>query len=235
MKRSNNRGSLSLTTAIFICILTCLSACKSTKETPHRGAKTSTSKKQKSSDGIVKSDDIARLQKDLTGSFNNSAQDSTSSVQALHLYPIWLSNEDKYLYVEKTAIETPMTATEQQVYKLESDGKGGFITKVYNIKSPESMVGKFETPSFFDQFSTNILLENEGCSLYLRKHADGSYSGSTRLDHCKNTKNGSAYTTTTVKIRENTLMFWEKGFDESGKQLWEASLGSSRYSRMDSK
>ena len=227
------RGNISLPAVIVISTIICFTACKSTKSTPNRGAERTAAKRQKAPDSIVKSDDVAGLQNDLTGTFqNNVIADSATVVQQLRMYPIWQTKEDKYVYVERSEKENPNQLSDQQVYKLESDGSGGFVVRVHALESPQLFKGKGIMPSFFDQYDTDILTESEGCSLYLIKHADGSYSGSTRLDHCKNSKNGSAYITTTVKVKEDSMMFWEKGYDAAGKQLWEESLAKSRFSRV---
>ena len=46
--------------------------------------------------------------------------------------------------------------------------------------------------------------------------------GRTLGDLCKSTLRGAAYATSVVSIGRAALVSWDRGFDESGKQVWGA-------------
>ncbi len=212
-----------------------LTSCKSSKSTA-RGDKRSSPTRSVSSDGIIKSDDIQSLKRMMEGHFQNSIldSDSTSIEVTLRVVQIWEEQKGCYLYAEQFATDNPARPQLQQIYKIESDNNGGFRSNVYNLENSEQAVGQWKTPSFFDSVSMDNIIAKEGCTIYITQHGDGSFSGSTRLDQCKSTKDGAAYTTSTIKIRESSFMNWEKGFDDSGNQIWGKELGSSVFKRIQS-
>ncbi len=228
--------------SVVLMILLSLAACKSSSKTTRSGNRTTksttTAKKAKTlPHGIVKSEDIKSLQTDMTGSFRSLSQaqaDSTYLDISLHMYPIWTTKEDPYLYVEQALSSNLDKPYRQRIYKLEKDGNGGFMSHVFTFSNQEAAVGQWKTPTYFDQFDLSILEEREGCTVYLTKHADGSYSGSTRLDHCKSSLRGATYATSVVKIRDNSIMSWDQGFDADGNQVWGAEKGGYRFERASS-
>jgi len=61
-----------------------------------------------------------------------------------------------------------------------------------------------------------------GCAVYLTKLADGSHTGSTRMDHCKNAVGGAAWAKTTYKIREDHIVSWVQGYTTEKEEVWES-------------
>ena len=147
----------------------------------------------------------------------------------LHTYPIWTSKADHYLYVEQAESANPDKPYRQRIYKIITDGNGGFESHIYTLQNEADFIGKWQTPEFFDQYDESIISEKEGCTVYLIQHADGSFSGSTRLDHCKSTLRGATYATSIVKIRKDNVMSWDQGFDADGNQVWGAEKGGYRF------
>ena len=221
---------------VVLLIFLSLAACKSSSKTTRSGNRTTTTAKKAKvlPHEIVRSEDVKALQADMAGSYSSISQakaDSTYLDISLHMYPIWTTKEDSYLYVEQALSSTQDKPYRQRIYKLEKDGNGGFMSHVYTFSNPAAAVGQWKTPAYFDQFDLTILEEREGCTVYLTKHADGSYSGSTRLDHCKSSLRGATYATSVVKIRENSIMSWDQGFDADGNQVWGAEKGGYRFER----
>jgi len=217
-----------LNVIIYACLILGIVACKSTKKATTNRTTTSSS----SNDKIIKTDDVVALQKLMAGSYNSAAQaaeDSTYYDISLHMYPIWKNKTAKYLYVEQAMSAKQDQPYRQRIYKLESDGNGGLMSHVYTLADAEAAIGKWKTPQYFDELDETILTEREGCTVYMLKHKDGSYSGSTRLDHCKSTLRGAAYATSIVKIRDGSVMSWDQGFDAEGTQVWGAELGGYRF------
>ncbi len=186
-------------------------------------------------DNITKSNDINGLVKVMTGTFSTQSQakaDSNYFDITLNMYPIWTTKAEKYLYVEQAKSDNLDKPYRQGIYKLITDGNGGFESHIYTLENPELFVGKWATPAFFDSYDETLIKEKEGCAVYLIQHADGSFSGSTRLDHCKNTMDGASYATSIVKFRKDNVMNWDQGFDATGAQVWGTKTGGYRFVRV---
>lgn len=217
----------------FCCLVLLAAGCKTSAKTQKR-SKVRSNTGSTVFDQVTKSTDIKTLVRTMTGSFTSAAQakeDTSYYDISLYMYPIWTDKQDKYLYVEQAMTTDLANPYRQRIYKLIADGNGGFESHIYTLVQPERFVGKWAEPSFFDQFGEEVMEEREGCAVYLAQHADGSYSGSTRMDHCKSTMRGASYATSMVKIRENSVMSWDQGFDEAGQQVWGAEKGGYRFVR----
>lgn len=190
-------------------------------------------------DNIVKSKNVSALMKEMTGTFTTAkqaAEDTSYFDITLSMHPIWKSNKTaKFLYVEQAVTSQINEPYRQRIYKILSDGNGGFESHIYELDKEERYIGRGKDTAFFDQFDESIMAEREGCTVYLNQHADGSYSGSTRLDHCKSDFRGASYATSIVKIRPNNIMSWDQGFDAAGVQIWGAKKGGYRFVRVGTK
>ncbi len=226
----------SLITSLFLGLLLLGSGCKTSSKTRSGDNVSVTKTKSKGSvlDNITKSTNLTGLVSDMTGSFiseNVMAADSTFQNILLHTVPIWSSRSSKYLYVEQAIEGQESTPLKQQIYELLKDNDGGFEIKRYKLTNSDTVVGKWKSPAYFDQFDLSILDEEEGCTLYVIQHADGSYSGSTRMDHCINSDNGASYASTILKVRKGRIMSWEQGFNTDKVQVWGAKKGGYQFLR----
>ncbi len=224
------RNMVRITLFIFLIVLI---GCKSSKSTVDR----TRTKKAVNSDDLVKSDDVKSLTKLMVGYFENESirtSDSTTVEQSLRVVPIWENREGHFLYAEQFESDLPSKPQFQKIYKIESDQNGGFVSNVYTLQDASTAIGQWAAPMFFDKYIIGDLIIEEGCTIYITRHGDGSYSGSTRMDQCKTTLNGATYKTSTIKLREDSFMNWEKGFDKSGNQIWGKELGTSVFKRIRS-
>ncbi len=221
-----------MTMLCLLCSLVFLAGCKSSKSTVSK--KRTISKRSVNSDGIVRSEDIQSLKSLMVGHFENKpiSGDSSSVDVSLRVVPIWEGKEGHFLYAEQFPTALPSQPQLQKIYKIESDNNGGFVSNIYKLKNPEQAIGQWESPAYFNNYSIDDLIISEGCTLYIIRHGDGSFSGSTRMDECKSSVDKAAYTTSTIKLRNGSFMNWEKGFDDSGNQIWGKEIGSSVFKRV---
>jgi|GEM_PF-3564649 len=218
---------------LAISILLLASSCKTTKKPTVTRVKKENNPELTIFDGITKSEDIGGLVKELTGTFTAAGmdEDSTTYEVTLQVVPIWPTKTDKYLYVEQGPTSSPEAPSRQRIYQVKKDNAGGFEIHVHILNEPEAYIGKWAEPNFFAAKDESIMAVEEGCSIYLIQHADGSFSGSTRMDHCKNTEQGAAYLTTIMKVREENILIWDQGFDADKKQVWGLKQRGYRYVR----
>ena len=98
--------------------------------------------------------DLDRLAQLMVGTFNTKAQSARDSqfynIQ-LKMCRIWTQDPNQYwLYVEQATAKTLNKPYRQRIYKLEQISKKQFVSKVYNIPSPElamSIQLKSDTPA----------------------------------------------------------------------------------------
>lgn len=166
------------------------------------------------------------LAKYMTGDFSSLAQHQRDSAYLdirLHIRPIWPEKSGQHwLYVEQATAAAPTKPYRQRVYQLGADGKGGFSSTVYTLLTPEKWVGKYLHPEEFNALKESDLSLREGCSVYLKKQADGSFSGATQGTGCESTLRGAKYASSTVTIKPDRLLSWDQGFDANGVQVWGA-------------
>ncbi len=172
------------------------------------------------------------LSRSMTGSYTSAAQAATDTNYfdiSLHMYPIWPTSGYKWLYVEQALTSKPEKPYRQRIYKLEQLSKDEFKTTVYEINNSKEFIGKWRNPAFFDQFDHNILIDREGCGVFLKKTGPDTYEGSTKADDCKSTLYGASYATSKVLIKAGMLTSWDQGFDADGKQVWGATEGPYQF------
>jgi hypothetical protein len=178
-------------------------------------------------------DELKTLQTMMTRSFDSSEQAASDESYyniSLHMYPIWQSQDGYWLYVEQALYSAQDRPYRQRVYQLEKLENGTFSSKVYTLENPKDFIGKWKTPSHFDQFDASILKEREGCAVILEKQGK-NYSGSTNEKDCKSTMRGATYATSVVTIKPNEIESWDRGFDANDEHVWGAEKAGYIFKR----
>ncbi len=177
----------------------------------------------------------AELLKFMTGSFS-SEQQSISDTNyyhiSLHMASIWPNSEKSYFYVEQALGTMQERPYRQRIYLVEDLGDGKFSSAVYAMEADSIYIGKWKTPDFFDQFDESILVERNGCAVFLEKREDGIYAGSTRERECESKLRGASYATSIVEIGPEAISSWDQGFDSLGQQVWGATEGPYIFDRI---
>lgn len=174
------------------------------------------------------SDTLGALLELMTGSFDSSTQataDSSYYNISLHMYPIWTSREGNWLYVEQALASMQDKPYRQRIYKVEQINEMEYVSKVYRLSDEKRFIGKWQTPTYFDQFDETVLEVREGCGVFLKKLSKHSFKGATKDDDCKSTLRGASYATSIVQIEKGKITSWDQGFDAEGKQVWGAMKG----------
>ncbi len=172
--------------------------------------------------------ELDALQSIMTGSFNSqlqSEQDSNYYNISLHMYPIWTQSDKHFLYVEQAIFEAQDRPYRQRVYALAKESNGIIESKVYEFNEPETFIGKWADPAFFDSYDESILSERTGCSVFLKKVASQTYEGSTEGKACNSSLRGASYATSVVRINKDKITSWDQGFNSDDKQVWGAVEG----------
>lgn len=167
----------------------------------------------------------------MTGSFSSTAQaeaDSNFFDIRLEMKPIWQDKIQKsdgiYLYVEQAAAWTLDRPYRQRVYHVTDLGDGVFSSMVYSLPDPEAAIGAWRQDNPLSDIGPADLTEREGCAVYLKKQADGSFAGSTREKECTSTLRGATYATSKITILGDRIVSWDQGWNDADEQVWGAEI-----------
>lgn len=173
--------------------------------------------------------DLQRLIHFMVGNFSSQLQhqrDSDYYDIRLHIIPIWEKDQSNHwLYVEQATAAAESKPYRQRVYKVESDGVGGFKSIVYTLPNPSDWAGKYKTPKAFDSLKPADLSLRDGCTVHLKKEKDGSFTGATIGNGCESNLRGAKYASSKVTITKTMLKSWDQGFNDKGEQVWGATKG----------
>ncbi|GAB4494447.1 MAG: chromophore lyase CpcT/CpeT [Saprospiraceae bacterium] len=179
--------------------------------------------------------DLQTLVQWMSGDFSSKAQslrDSDFYDIRLHIRPIWTSDRSNHwLYVEQAAAATEDKPYRQRIYKVERDAaaKNGFKSIVYTLSDPAKWAGAYKNVASFNELKPSDLTLRDGCTVFLERQKDGSFTGATRGDGCESNLRGAKYASSKVVITKNMLRSWDQGFNEKGEQVWGATKGGYEF------
>ncbi|MCW5920896.1 MAG: chromophore lyase CpcT/CpeT [Saprospiraceae bacterium] len=177
--------------------------------------------------------DLGTLVAWMIGDFSSEAQslrDSDFLDIRLHIRPIWLADRANYwLYVEQATAAAEDKPYRQRIYKVEREGRKGFVSIVYTLPEPAKWAGAYKNPSSFDQLEPSDLTLREGCAVFLEKQKNGAFVGATRGEGCESNIRGAKYASSKVTITKDMLLSWDQGFDAQGQQVWGATKGGYEF------
>lgn len=188
-------------------------------------------------------DDYAELCRWLTGSFSSEKQarnDPQMFDIRLTMTRIWPERDDGYwLYVEQARADAVDAPYRQRVYQVVDLGNGEFESRVYTLpgagiqETIRRFAGAGKDASKLADVTPADLKLREGCSIYLKRDADGCFSGSTRGRGCPSSREGASYVTSEVRLSSDVLESWDRGWDDSGKQVWGSVQGGYVFRRVN--
>lgn len=177
-------------------------------------------------------DEVASL---LTGTFESADQtagDAGARAERLVVVAVprsRLALGATVLYVEEAPLATPLRPSRQRFFRVEEDGDK-VLLRVFEPKDPIALVGKWSEPADLALFGFNDVRERKGCLVTLRK-VEGRWTGGTSGTTCASALQGARYATSELKLSDEEIEAWDRGFDAAGKQVWGARNGSVAFSR----
>lgn len=180
-------------------------------------------------DQRLKKDDLREMASRMTGIFSNgeqAAKDSSYAVIITHIKPVWQNKTDGYwFYVEQAAAQSLQKPYRQRVYHIYQQDNYTLVSKVYEIKYPDEYIGAWKDENKIYQLTESMLIDRQGCAVYLHKNKDGDYSGSTQGKECLSSIRGAAYATSEITIYKDKMVSWDRGWNASGQQVWGSEKG----------
>jgi hypothetical protein len=177
----------------------------------------------------IKSIDTGKLVEMMEGSFSSEEQSKSDSDYydiRLHMKRIWPEiSSAYYLYVEQAVASSQDKPYRQRVYRITNTYEGRFESAVFTMKDPLRFAGEWKKENPMSEFTPDSLTLREGCSVILTLMNDDTYEGSTEGNNCESDLRGAKYATSEVKIYEDKIISWDRGYDADGKQVWGAEKG----------
>jgi hypothetical protein len=175
----------------------------------------------------------------MTGSFSSADQHAADPENyydiRLHMVPIWRDRTDgPWLYVEQASAAKLDQPYRQRVYHLAAKSDGTLESAVWELPGdPLRFAGAWRTPERFNDLSPADLTMKAGCSMILRRRADGAFVGGTVGKGCESTLRGAAYATSEATITAEGLITWDRGYDADARQVWGATKGGYVFKRVE--
>jgi CpeT protein len=180
--------------------------------------------------------DIKKLHKHMQGFYSSSLQslnDSTYYDIRLKMVSLWKNRDGFWLYVEQAMSTTEAKPYRQRVYHLIQLNETTIESQVYTIKNGEKYYGDWKKRKPLKHVPFDSLDIRKGCSIFLRKDANGNFKGSTNESDCESSLRGASYATSEVSILGDMLKSWDRGFDKDKKQVWGAVKGAYEFIKIE--
>jgi len=193
------------------------------------------------SDGATK--ELDALVSLMAGSFSSQEQAAADPDYfdiRLHMTRIWPERKDgRWLYVEQATAQALDKPYRQRIYRVTRDSaaKGAaFISEVYTLPgTPLVYAGAWRDTNKLAALAPEQLTLKNGCSVYLSRQAEGTYTGGTRGEGCASDLRGASYASSEVTITPTGLKTWDRGYDKDKKQVWGAVKGGYEFKRVEEK
>lgn len=160
----------------------------------------------------------------LSGTFSSTEQargDRNFRDAKLHVTPIWTDRSDgPWLYLEQALSDAPEHPYRQAIYQLAPRTDNAIEMRIFQLPDPIAATGAWRDQSRLTGLTPQKLVSKEGCSLVLRLQPGGFFKGGTEGSRCSSELRGAAYSTTEITVKPMEVITWERGFNETGTQVW---------------
>lgn len=166
----------------------------------------------------------------MSGAYTSAAQAAADSANyksvVLHMTPIWRDRTDgRWLYVEQAMADAQDKPYRQRIYCVK-DHAGEVQSMVFELPGdPLAYAGAWKDATRLNTLMPGLLTPRDGCSVYLKRDADGTWAGGTKEQACESSLRGAAWATSEVTLTRDRIESWDRGFDKAGKQVWGATKG----------
>jgi hypothetical protein len=165
----------------------------------------------------------------MTGSFSSAEQAAADSAFydiRLEMVRVWPERSDGWwMYIEQAVAGHTDAPYRQRVYRVTEVESDLFKSAVYALPEPEVTVGAWRDEVPLEGLSPEDLELRAGCAVFLRRDSSGAFAGGTIGRGCASGLRGAAYATSEVVVTPGRIESWDRGFDESGEQVWGAEKG----------
>jgi CpeT protein len=184
----------------------------------------------------VKSD-LILLVSYMQGSFSSEEQsklDTNFFDIRLQMKPMWQERSDAiWIYVEQAVSSKLEKPYRQRVYKVTQLPDGTFESAVFTFSEPMKYAGDWKKDKPLDDLNPSDLTQRKGCSVFLTKNEDGSFTGSTKGKDCESDLRNAKYASSEVVITAKGMTSWDRGFNDKDEQVWGATTGGYNFKKIN--
>lgn len=185
----------------------------------------------------VNEDNLSLLVSYMQGSFSSEEQsqkDTTYFNIILNMKRMWHQRtDDIWIYVEQAVASSSDKPYRQRVYRLTQLSDGSIESAVFTFPEPLQYAGEWKNENPLDDVNPSTLTQRTGCSVFLVKNDDGSFTGSTKAKDCESELRNGKYATSEVTIKKDGMISWDRGFNDSGEQVWGAVKGGYIFKKLN--
>lgn len=174
---------------------------------------------------------LDHLKSCMSGTFSSkkqSLEDSAFYPILLRMEPIEAWNKKAknkfYLYVEQAMATAADAPYRQRVYEVEKMNDTLYVSWIYLLPDAKRFIGTKGTDPIFAQIADSLLIK-AGCEVFLKPGPDGSYKGGTLNRNCASDRAGATWTSSEVVLTQGQMVSWDRGWNDSGEQVWGAVKG----------
>lgn len=180
--------------------------------------------------------DLSLLVSYMQGSFSSEEQsksDTNFFDIRLQMKQMWKERSDAiWIYVEQAVSSKLEKPYRQRVYKVLQLPDGTFESAVFTFPEPLKYAGDWKKDNPLESLTPSDLIQRNGCSVFLSKNEDGSFSGSTKGMGCESDLRNAKYATSEVIINAKGMTSWDRGFNEKDEQVWGATKGGYIFKKL---
>ena len=170
----------------------------------------------------------------LTGTFE--AKDPAADGAAVRIVIVSvpksrIANGAPVLYREQAAAPKLDEPSLQRFYRLEEDGEVVRL-RAFDPRDPLIVRGKWRDPSALALYGASDVREKPGCEIALKRVGarwEGRTPEASPQAACPSHLRNAVRMTSSVTLSKDTLMQWDRGFDEKGKQTWGSLEGGTTF------
>lgn len=173
-------------------------------------------------------EDMVILASWMSGSFSSEKQskaDTSYLDVRLHMRRMWSESMDGFWILVEQALATSQDRPYQQwVYHVKRVEENMIESSVYRWKDPVAVVGAWNDTTKLDGLGIESIMIERGCEVYMQNDGEGFF-GSTHGTACISEIRGASYATSEVKIFNDAVMRWDRGFSTDGSQIGGSTKG----------
>lgn len=180
--------------------------------------------------------DIDTLTAWMTGSFRSATQAAAGAGEhadlRMHAIAVFPERTDgRWIYVERARASKPAEPHWQRLLRLHEDD-GGIVSDLYQMPGDVlRFTGAWRNPALLAELAPERASLRAGCTMRWTRRADGSFEGSTTAGACPSELLHARFAMSTLTVTDALILSWDRGFDESGKQVWGPTSGPYLFAR----
>lgn len=140
----------------------------------------------------------------------------------------------EFLYLEQALSVSPDKPYRQKFVRVTpGDGPGKVLSEEFEPTTDAASFQGFCSRPEAERLVTLAQFGTPACTIVLEKAEGARWVGGTRDGGCPTTYRLATRATTEITITQDTILSWERGWDDDGFQVWGPEAGGYRFERIN--